>query len=156
MEIGIVELAPKSAGAKEECLRLVGEMLQDMEDQAVVRSLDREEDRKERAGIIFEVTPAHAKGSFGAWWISVYDVAQLAASRVPPKELDQITTREGVAPLEDDPGEWALRSFKEARSAPRSSTSASNSGGSKTVYVRGYYRKNGTYVRPHRRSRPRR
>lgn len=33
---------------------------------------------------------------------------------------------------------------------------AGSSGGSKSVSVRGYYRKNGTYVSPHTRSRPRR
>lgn len=45
-------------------------------------------------------------------------------------------------------------------STPSSSSSSSNApcvtGSCGSVHVRGYYRKNGTYVRPHTRSRPRR
>lgn len=40
-------------------------------------------------------------------------------------------------------------------SSYRSSSSSSSSSSSKTVHVRGYTRKDGTYVRPHTRSAPR-
>lgn len=41
-------------------------------------------------------------------------------------------------------------------SSPRSSSYSSSSSSGGTVNVKGYYRKNGTYVKPHTRSAPRR
>lgn len=160
--------APKSPRAKEECVQLVAAMLLDEKDRLVVRRLDRTADVQKRAGVTFEVTPPDAEDAFGGWWISVYDEQLLDKARAASHELEQITTRESASSASDhaeDPTAWSPHHYREARPARSSGASgrtrvgsttpaAQSSSAERTVYVRGYYRKDGTYVRPHYRSAP--
>jgi hypothetical protein len=91
--------------------------------------------------------------------VSVYGEPELDKVRASDKELKAITvSKESVAekktatkPLASDDeqlGQWNGDDLRYARSGKSKS-----SGGS--VYVRGYTRKDGTYVQPHTRSSPR-
>jgi len=58
-------------------------------------------------------------------------------------------------PSYSEPGYYSSRTSSSSTTSPKRSSSYYSSPG-KTVNVKGYYRKDGTYVRPHTRSAPRR
>jgi len=134
-------------------------ILTDRKDQMTLKSLNFSEDKKTCEGLTFEVTPETAEDSYGGWWISVYDINALNASRVPLHQLAEVTfTREQVL---SNPAEWTADDLKYARSvsAPPLSLNLPSQkikppSNSDRVYVRDYYRKDGTYVHAHTRSRP--
>ena len=109
----------------------------------------------------FEITPSTAEDAYGGWWISVYGEAGLDKVRASDKELKAITvSRESVTERKpaankavisssDDEqlGQWSSDDLRYAR------MSKSKTGGG-PVYVRGFTRKDGTYVQPHTRSSP--
>jgi hypothetical protein len=102
-----------------------------------------------------------ADDAHGAWWISVYDQAALNRTRAGEKELEAIavprvvpkqpTPKPSVKSADDEAPEWTPEDIRRSR-APKASPSSS---GTDRVYVRGYTRKDGTYVRPYTRSAPR-
>jgi hypothetical protein len=113
--------------------------------------------------LTFEVTPETAEDAYGGWWVSVYDELALDKSRASRQELDTITERKDdilqaarnvaasqPATYRDTLPTWSPTDLQYARP---SSTSA---GQTDRVYVKGYYRKDGTYVQPHTRSAPKR
>ena len=146
-------------------------------DSGILKLLDRRQDSVVRKGLSIEITPETAEDAYGGWWVSVYDEEKLGKARATPKEIEDISVeREAVvertpprqppaqperpaqartasarpamakdrADLADDLWRgWAQSDMRESRQ-PKSSA-----GG--RVYVRGYYRKNGTYVRAHTR-----
>jgi hypothetical protein len=73
-------------------------------------------------GLTFEITPEAAPDAYGKWWVSVYDLKRLDSSRASETELKTIA---GPRPTGGDA----------AKARPGS-----------TIYVKGYYRKDGTYV----------
>lgn len=81
--------------------------------------------KQTREGLTFEITPETAPDAYGRWWVSVYDATLLDGSRASAAELGSVA---GPRPAGDEA----------ARSRP---------GGK--VYVKGYYRKDGTYVPAH-------
>ena len=51
--------------------------------------------KKERNGVVFEITPETAEDAMGGWWVSVYDAKGVEQARASQEELDRITaTRE--------------------------------------------------------------
>src|SRR5262249_52131303 len=133
-----------------------------------------------RGRLTFEITPETAPDAYGGWWVSIYDEALLDQSRATEKELKAITVlrpKFGVAGAyasgakaadegsneitthnlqdpgttagtSDSAGGYHARDFQYARKSKRS--------GGGSVYVNGYYRKDGTYVHSYTRSAPRR
>jgi hypothetical protein len=148
IELGLRGQRVGDAEAQRFCLVYIQTVLPDTADGAVVAALNRREDKRRRGDLTFEITPPTAEDSEGGWWISVYNEKGLEASRATPEELAAITEPpSGAAPKPGQPPTWTPDEIKQARPpAP-----GNNNGG--PVYVRGYYRKDGTYVSPHTRRR---
>lgn len=172
VEIGVYDALTKDIAAKRRCVDFVASVLPDSTDAALVKAARLDEDRIERGGLTVEVTPSTAPDAYAGWWISVYYAERLDRARASEEELSAITV--GRTELETansgklgataktppvrGPGEepdtaWTGEDLRKAR-APSVEPGTPSSGG--RVYVRGYYRKNGTYVQPHTRSRPHR
>jgi hypothetical protein len=159
-EIGIRGKLLDDEQAKKNCVEFVASLLSNSEDKATVRGLKIAKDLIVRNDLTFEITPSTAEDAYGGWWVSVYGEAGLDKVRASDKELRAITvSKESVAekktaatkPVSNDDaqlGQWNGDDLRYARSSNGKST-----GGS--VYVRGYTRKDGTYVQSHTRSSPR-
>ncbi|MEX0716524.1 MAG: hypothetical protein WD066_08055 [Planctomycetaceae bacterium] len=173
-EIGIHKNLLTDEQAKRNCLEFIGGFLSES-DRAILAAMNLEADSVVRNGLTLEITPPSAEDAYGGWWVSVYDEKKLDALRATDQELGSITvanrvesggsstqrtsSRSGSAlPADHDElerlQEWTADDLRQAR-APRP-TPASTTPSSGLVYVRGYYRKDGTYVRPHTRSAARR
>lgn len=123
-----------------------------------------QEDKKRMGNIDYEVTPPTAPDAYGGWWISAYDQVRLGLCRLSDNEVNAISIRkELLAKAEQDTAErtaWTALEISRARpsvSADLGQTSAdyvapaSYSGG--RVYVRSYFRANGTFVNSYTRRR---
>jgi len=178
-EVGIVDPRDITPERQKDCLAFVSKMLGDPTDKKVLALLDAQEDVITRRGLTLEITPPTAPDAYGGWWISVYDETKLDSERASEAELAQITqakaAKSTVSPKErpngqpstqtsnDNPEDalshWSTSELTRARptrnetpntrtTAPTASPSTYSGG---AVYVRGYLRKDGTYVRPHTR-----
>ena len=159
IEIGVKNSLIESAVAKRNCLDFMVAVVREPKDKDVLKSLSLDKDRKERDGMTFEVTPETAEDAYGGWWVSVYDARALDATRATEKELKDITvprnnTKPGKSPAKTDPNRSANDILLWTPSELSTTPLRPKPGSSGTVYVRGYYRKNGTYVQPHTRSAP--
>jgi hypothetical protein len=162
--------------AKKNCIDLMSSVLADKVDGAIVLVMSRTQDLVIRGEITFEITPATSPDAYGGWWISAYSEKSLDSARASEKELEEIAVKRAAAEAPPAPraaprqpaaprvdltpappsfaaednyfGTWSTSDLSYARAA-----SSNSSSGSGRVYVRGYYRKDGTYVRPHTRSR---
>lgn len=170
IEIGVYKELLRSDEARKECFEVLAALLRDPADVEVLRSLRPEADRKERAGLTFEVTPETAEDAYGGWWVSVYDARELDAARATEEELKQITVPE--EDLKEERGTvaqtesrkpappasttarpqqevlylmWRPQELKQARPASRAKKTG---GGGRRVFLRGIHRKGGVYVRP--------
>jgi len=156
VEIGMAKNNRFAFTAKVGCLDAMGALLEDEDDRQFLGELKTKEDKRVRDGLTFEITPPTAEDAYGGWWISIYYERQLDKSRATPAEIKEITE-----PAVPRPPAANLDQPPVARTDPtRSQFVDSYSGysfteGRKTgpVYVREYYRKDGTYVRAHTRSR---
>ncbi len=92
----------------------------------------------------------------GVWWVYVCDVKKLDAGRASHKELAEIAVAKTAAveqnirtaqQLANSRGNVETVDYASGTAKPRSSAGDS-------VYVQGYYRKNGTYVSSYTRSAP--
>lgn len=162
IEIGIYRGLLRDGSAKKNCVELLASVLGDKVDIAILRALDLKSDIATRKELTIEITPETATDAYGGWWVSVYDEKQLDAARASDKELKEITAPIVAKPAAqaakkdvDDP-DWTADDMKRARPptpTPRPRADDAPSGGGGSVYVRGYSRKDGTYVRPHTRRR---
>lgn len=166
LEIGLTKDLLKNEAAKRECLAVIAALLGDAKDAEVLRSLHLAQDKKEREGLTFEVTPETAEDAYGGWWVSVYDVKMLDAARANEEELKAITqdeeevekeeevARKVEPPRKPDPKKpevkrvpqetiylWTRKDMQQARPRPRTQRV-------RRVYVRGYWRPGGVYARP--------
>lgn len=166
IEIGIYRTLLTSDVAKGNCVELMASILPDKADAAVLRALSQKQDLVTRKDVTLEITPPTSADSYGGWWVSIYSEKELDAARASKDELSEITVaRSAPAPaVTPVPASPALAPASPAKSggnavsedwtpsdirSARPSTGGSSGGGS--VYVRGYHRKDGAYVRPHTR-----
>lgn len=133
VEIGIY--ASKTS-TKEELRSLMAGLLQQAADRDLVHSLSLDEDKLERAGLTFEVTPPTSDESYGGWWISIYDAAAIDRARASDAELKTIAVE--APERKDEPP-------AEPKKPPRKSKKPDTSD---RVYIPDYSREEGTYVRP--------
>lgn len=177
VEIGVQNRLLESDAAKKNCVAYAEGILTAAEDRALLRTMNLRKDLKERGELKFEITPPTDEDAYGGWWVSVYDEKLLDKSRASDKELAEITIPKSqileAAPIKSQaeahaqPPSWTASDLRFAR--PVASAVAKpgtqpiktpavvplppvNTTG--TVYVQGYYRKDGTYVHPHTRSAP--
>lgn len=162
--------------AQENCVRFVRLVMTGYDDASRVSAINPRGAKVLNNGVTFETTPPTAPDSYGGWWVSVYDEALLERSRATPREVANISrplvpagmqvvksavnSRTGsVAGSSVRPEltaeEWTPDDSRYARRPTVASSGASSeaSSGGGTVYVRGYTRKDGTYVRAHTRRR---
>jgi hypothetical protein len=155
-EIGIRGGLLGDERAQANCIEFMCLLLLDKEDVATVHGLKLDKDLVVSKQLTFEVTPPTADDAYGGWWVSVYSEPGLNTVRASDKELQgitvpkssiaksgPITTSTDLTRLQD----WSPSDLQYARPAK------SQSGGG-SVYVRGYERKDGTYVQPYTRSMP--
>jgi len=103
VEIGVYKELLKNDAAKKKCLDTVAELLGNPKDAQVAKALGLTEVKKEREGMVFEITPETAPDAFGGWWVSVYDTAMIEKARASQEELDKITaTRDEMDRLEKE------------------------------------------------------
>lgn len=178
IEVGIFRGRPMTPDAKQACFRLMAEILTNAEDRLALGALNLDgRERQSVRGFTFEITPPEAEDAYGGWWVSVYDGAALDGARASDAELREITASNPPVARERDHLAWKAEDHTHARPARSAGASrpdqpaarpatpqppapdrgvpgaARSPSGSGTVYVRGYHRKDGTYVRPHTRRR---
>jgi hypothetical protein len=136
VEIGVY--AGKDS-TKEEIRNLMAGLLQQADDRELVHELSLEQDRLERAGLTFEITPPTADDGFGGWWLSIYDKKALDAARRSDAELKQIVVEIPAAKAQD-----------ESTASPRKKgkKGARKQGKTESVYVEDYDQKDGAPVSP--------
>src|SRR5579864_8290746 len=152
LELGLYNGAANPAERKA-CQETMMALLTNPADRETLRSLNLEQGRAAKAGMVFEVTPPSEKDSYGGWWISVYDEQLIDRQRASAAELASITmsrtpvpdhrspTSVGVHPQAPTPSlfHWKDQDLKKAR--PQSSPSDLG-----RIYKRGVYRKDGVYI----------
>lgn len=155
VEIGIYRSLLKSETAKMNCIEFIASVMGDKTDAQILRNLKRTQDLIVRNDLTIEITPETAEDAYGGWWVSFYSIKALDAARATPKEIKEITIAKSsvtasasTQPADVDPYAWQQGDISHARPAQAGSVSSGQ------VYVRGYYRKDGTYVRPYTRSAP--
>lgn len=163
VEIGAINYLVKSDEAKSNCVKFISFLL-NPSDRAFIRVLNlHQKDLQKRDGLSFETTFPDEPDAYGGWWISVYDESELTNARASGPELLAITqprtnaktqpvylaVQPTAQPQESD-NTWESSDILNSRSG------ATGYSSSDRVYVRGYYRKDGTYVQSYTRSYPHR
>lgn len=162
LEIGVQRALLKSADAKKECVELLAALLGDAQDVGTLRSLALAQDRRERAGLVFEVTPETAEDAYGGWWITVYDLKALEEARLTEEELKEASQAEEdleddevkPAPKKPDP-KPAVKSkpvqeviYVWRRPQVKQQARPVKTGRVRRVWVRGLHRRGGVWMRP--------
>jgi hypothetical protein len=176
LEVGVYGELVTNGAAKANCVRLMNAWLPTPDDRSAVNSLRLTKDAKSVGQLTFEVTPPTDPDAYGGWWVSVYDKAALDSARASGPELKAITTRlpkssRVPASVNSDTSAMTAQTSHDDGTSPMNSAPAAvydttgqtsydpstyryaRSPG-KDVYVRSYYRKDGSYVHAHTRSAP--
>ena len=173
VEIGVYDSMATSLVAREACRQWVVELFgSDREITNALAAMRSDEGKMpvHDGDLVVEITPPTAQDSYGGWWISVYNEKKLNESRASESETTSITVQiaqpmSQAAPVSSTAAKpstfaaveptkyWQSSDVVESRRQRTQLTDNGSAPSSKTVYVRGYYRKNGSYVRPHTRSR---
>jgi len=164
-EIGIHRSLLDKKSPQDRCVQFVKDLLPSNAAKEAVVRLNRKQGTTSLNELTLEVTPPTAEDSYGGWWVSAYYDNKLASARASEPELAEITVpksqvdKVSVAANSAAPAtatsssQWSTSDLRLARPTPSRQTGSASTG---EVYVRGYHRKDGTYVSPHTRSRPRR
>ncbi|MBL8879816.1 MAG: hypothetical protein JNG88_11915 [Phycisphaerales bacterium] len=176
VEIGVYAALTNDAAAKHRCVDFIASVLPDATDASLLNAARLDEDKIERGGMTIEITPPTAPDAYGGWWVSVYYKDRLDKARASKRELAEITVARSEDNAKTAPKSPSVNTPapKQPSDAPKTSATSrepnldwtaddlrraksvvSTSSGSGRVYVRGYYRKDGTYVCGHTRRRPR-
>lgn len=115
IEAGVFGRLARDELAKSRCEEFLHSLFLNPTHKARLRGLDWKEDLKTEEGVTFEVTPPTAPDAYGGWWMSVYSLSQLDASRASASELKEITTTTPAANGSEDDSSWTRDDFKMAR-----------------------------------------
>ena len=153
IEIGIYIDKDATPQGKLRCMEFIRTALPFLADEPALKGGSFDATAARVGNFTVEITPATASDAYGGWWVSVYDEQLLDLSRAPEKEITRISTPVAKLPVQTENAEnhWTQSDLKQSRRYTTPSSSSSYSSG--RVYVKGYYRKDGTYVRPHTRRR---
>jgi hypothetical protein len=178
VEIGIYRSLLGNESAKQNCINFINSILPDNQGRTALQQLDRRRALYEKDGLTLEITPETAEDAYGGWWVSAYKEKALNGARASDAEVESISVPRRVrskASNSNDLYAWSGDDMRLTRGARLDDASAfqayppatptptppryskppavgASSGGDR-VYVRGYYRKDGTYVQPYTRSR---
>lgn len=161
VEIGAINYLVKSDEAKSNCMDFISSVLASDGDRKIVHALNlNQKDLEKKEGMTFETTFPDEPDADGGWWISVYDEnaltnarasgAELLAIKQPrivPKPQPVAVISQPIVATPESTYTWSPDELSYSRPSR-------SSGGE--VYVRGYYRRDGTYVSSYTRSAPHR
>ena len=91
IEIGIYHKLLNDDSAKSNCLNFIQTILNQQDDKAVLRTLNKTKDLKIHDDITFEITPPTGDDAYGGWWVSVYSEKRLNLARASEADMQQIT-----------------------------------------------------------------
>jgi hypothetical protein len=92
IQIGAVNYLHQTAAEKTNCVNFICSVLANAADRKIVRALDWNlKDVKSNGGMTFETLLPGEMGSYGGWWVSVYDTNALASAQASDAELLAIT-----------------------------------------------------------------
>jgi hypothetical protein len=169
VEIGALNLRLNDVSARSNCVAFISSVLTREDDKRVARALSLE--RKsliKKDGFTFEVTLPDEADAYGGWWITVYDEAALDAARANESELKAITQSKvpekstvvkaapAARPAGGNAANALIPSWTPDDLSHAQPSRLGHAGGGGSVYVRGYHRRDGSYVQPHTRRAPRR
>ena len=159
VEIGAITYSVKNNEAKTNCMNFIASVLTSANDKEAVQSLNlNQKDLEKKEGMTFETTFPDEPDAYGGWWISIYDenaltnarasgaeLLSIKQPRIIPKPQSTVVISQPIVTTPDPAYTWSSDELSYSR--------PSRSAGGE-VYVRGYYRKDGTYVSPYTRSAP--
>lgn len=164
VEIGVYRKLLADDQAKTNCADFLASLMADAADGKAIRALDRSgANLVTLDGMTFEITPETSEDAYGGWWVSAYDQQALDNARASDAEMLLIAQAPAADPIasptpsspSDVSSGWSTGDYRYARPPPRHSSGGTSGGGGR-VYVKSYTRRDGTYVRSHTRSSPRR
>jgi hypothetical protein len=92
IQIGAMNYLHQTAVEKTNCVNFICSVLANVTDRKIVRALDWNlKDMKSNGGMTFETLLPGEMGSYGGWWVSVYDTNALANAQASDAELLAIT-----------------------------------------------------------------
>jgi hypothetical protein len=92
IQIGAMNYLHQTAVEKTNCVNFICSVLANATDRKMVRALDWNlKDMKSNGGMTFETLLPGEMGSYGGWWVSVYDTNALANAQASDAELLAIT-----------------------------------------------------------------
>ncbi|MGC4074807.1 MAG: hypothetical protein QM760_20345 [Nibricoccus sp.] len=140
VEIGLYRELLNSPEEKARCIQLLQRLVPDIK----ITGLSLNGDKMLKNGVVAEVTTPDSPDAYGGWWVSVYSLSRLRGESGERSTVSEVIVDRAAAPEVLQAAGWTSDQFTYAR--PPSGTSSGH-----RVYVKGYTRKNGTYVRPHSR-----
>ncbi len=88
VQIGAMNYQHQAAAEKTNCVNFMCSVLAGAADQKMIRALDwNQKDMKSAGGLTFETLLPGEMGSYGGWWVSIYDPVALANARITDAEL---------------------------------------------------------------------
>jgi hypothetical protein len=88
IQVGAMNYLNQSAEAKSNCVAFIRSVLASADDRKMVRALNlNQKDLKQQGGMTFETILPGEPGSYGGWWVSVYNDNELANSHASEAEL---------------------------------------------------------------------
>lgn len=137
IEIGLYRSLLAYDEEKVRCLMLLQALFPEVE----LRGMSLQGGKSIQNGIVAEVTPPSAPDAYGGWWISVYSPARLRSEPGIQSSVSEVPVEKSSAPSILERAGWKAEDLAQSRP------------GSSRVYVKSYYRKDGTYVQAHSRKR---
>ena len=100
VQIGAMNYLHQTAAEKTNCVNFICSVLASADARKMVRALDRtKKDTLSNGGLKFETLLPGEMGSYGGWWVSVYDTNALANAAATAVELPALTLeRTSVVP----------------------------------------------------------
>jgi hypothetical protein len=100
IQVGAMSYLNQSAGAKSNCVNFICSVLASADDRKMVRALNwSQKDSRKKGGMTFETLLPGEWGSYGGWWVSVYNDNELANSHASEAELLGLAQPRVAAPL---------------------------------------------------------
>ncbi|MGA2788094.1 MAG: hypothetical protein ABSF60_11255, partial [Verrucomicrobiota bacterium] len=88
IQIGAMSYLSQSTGAKSNCVNFICSVLANADDRKMIRALNlNQKDLEKKGGMTFETILPGEWGSYGGWWVSVYNDNDLANSHASEAEL---------------------------------------------------------------------
>jgi hypothetical protein len=92
VQIGAMNYTHQTAAEKTNCVNFICSALASADARKIVRALDwNQKDVKSNGSLTFETLLPGEMGSYGGWWVSVYDTNALASAQASDAELLAIT-----------------------------------------------------------------